>query len=295
MIEQPDVVQAGIGAGTLLGVLAALNAAGTLCLVRCRNALLGVFIDSDQDDDSGIAGAALLGAFLVRRAAEEREKKSLVPCPECGIPNLPVALQCSRCGEPSPAPKKLSPIGMATSSDPVTSRAEHRQHLLQWKRCPACGTSLKKKGFTQECPQCSRSVFLNEREARDYLAKVEAKMPRVALVSGAIGFVPILRLIAGVLYYRWSLIPGLRRYLTRTETFAGRWTIRGINFTILWFQPVPLLGALTLPAMCLTNFTYYRRLFLRHLATLERTERGPAKAPALPRQDFEMTENAGET
>ena len=302
MVENPSVSQAGLlvglqssfGGGLLSVVLAGINAAGTLFLVRTRNTLLGILVESDQDDDSGLAGMtswmtdiyvvggiilfvfapvvaflltgfALAAATWVQQEAERREQKVRVPCSACGHKNLTVALKCAKCGSALPEPKKLSFLGTATTSGAVSNLEQHRQSLLQWKRCPDCGAALPKKEFYQDCSSCGLQTFRDVNEAEKYLSRIEGKISQVLLISGALGLVPVLGLVAGVLYYRWSLIPNLRRYLTRTESLGGRWVVRGINFIILWFQPIPLLGALALPAMCLTNYKFYRSRFKAHL------------------------------
>ena len=74
---------------------------------------------------------------------------------------------------------------------------------------------------------------------------------------------PLLGLIPGIVYYRLSLLGGLRRYLPTGASIVTRWTVRLLNLVLIALQWIPFVGAAMLPLLCITNFALYRRALRR--------------------------------
>jgi hypothetical protein len=105
--------------------------------------------------------------------------------------------------------------------------------------------------------------FADNASLEGYLQTLRASLPKTLMVLFLLGFVPVLGLVPGILYYRLSLISSLRCYLPRTANFFSRWVVRLVNLLLICLQWIPLLGAVTLPLMCLTNFTVYQAALRR--------------------------------
>ena len=140
---------------------------------------------------------------------------------------------------------------------------EHRQNLVARKRCGTCGERFPERRIDQECTTCGSAPFSSGADLDRYLARLQASLPKTLAVLLVLSFVPLLGLIPGVIYYRCSLIASLRCYLPRSSSILMRWTVRVINLVLILLQPVPLLGMITLPLMCLTNFLVYRSALQR--------------------------------
>ena len=95
-----------------------------------------------------------------------------------------------------------------------------------------------------------------------------------AAVLFALGFIPVVGLIPGIIHYRLVLVAPYRRYLPRRTTLLLRWGVRLVSLGLIAFQWVPVIGGLSIPAMALLNHTVYRNRFL------ELTHRTQHPAPA---------------
>ena len=94
------------------------------------------------------------------------------------------------------------------------------------------------------------------------------KLPRTLLISAAFGVIPVIGLIPGVIYYRLSLIASLRYYVPRSASMLSRWFARIVTFLMICLQPVPGVGAVTLPLMCLVNYWVYSATLRRQSGRL---------------------------
>lgn len=129
--------------------------------------------------------------------------------------------------------------------------------------------------MSQPCRACRRPAFLSAAEAEAYLEGLQGKLGKTLLVLTVCSFFPLIGLIPGILYYRITLISSLRSYLPLSVSFFSRWIVRVINLVLLCLQPIPGIGMLALPAMCLTSFYFYRMLLKRQIA-------GQLAPPPLP-------------
>ena len=278
------VYQAGFGFDM---VWAAVVGSGVWIFAKVRGALVGFFLESDEDDDLGIrklvswaedawvgmgtfllvllpilalvvSGLTLLVLFLVQRHLKAREEKQKVACAQCGQPNYPAALECFSCRHPTAAPVKLGFFGQP-SRLPVTNADEHRLELLSRKRCYVCAARLRQKSVRQNCTACGSKVFESMEWVDSYLTHVKSKLPKTLLVSLGLSLVPLVGLVPGIIYYRLSLISNLKGYIPRSTGCMLRWVVRLVNMLLLALQWVPILGAVTLPLMCLVNYFIYLR------------------------------------
>ena len=267
---------------------AVLVGAGTWFCAAMRGTIHQFLITVDPDDDLGlqgllswledgigfagvffvvlvpvlslvVLGMTVLGLWLTRTYLEKREQKSKVPCEGCGEPFAPCGPRCPSCGHERSLVRSVGTLGVVRETL-ATDPAKHVQELRAQKRCPNCGERLSERRLDQSCSACHTAPFADRRELDAYLAEIRAQLPKVLLWLLAIGLVPLIGLVVGVVYYRLSIIASLRCYIPRGTGILARWGVRLINLVILCFQPVPILGMFTLPLMCLTNYVVYRSL-----------------------------------
>lgn len=209
-----------------------------------------------------VAGLTLAILLLIRRWLAHREDRWRIECGGCGGMILPCALRCPECGTPVREPREVGLLGTIRST-PVLDLDRHRLALRAVKRCHECGERLPERSVAQRCAHCGTPAFASPAALDQYLAHLDGTLPRVLGILALLGSVPVLGLVPGIIYYRTTLIASLRCYLPRGARFQGRWLARIANVILICFQPVPVLGALVLPAMALTNYWIYRRSLLR--------------------------------
>ena len=213
----------------------------------------------------------LVSLWVIRRTLEAMEEKGKVPCERCATPFPKCGPHCPQCNQPR---AQVFAVGLLGSIKKTLAPdlAEHGRRLLARKRCSTCGERLRERKLRQVCSACHTAPFADQAAVARYLAEIKRQLPMVLGVLFLIGFVPLLGLVVGIIYYRVSIVSSLRCYLPRTTGVMARWGVRVINIVILCFQPVPILGAVTLPLMCLTNYWVYSSLLQRQsLRTLSQT------------------------
>jgi hypothetical protein len=276
---------------TFAHLWALLVGAATWALASLRRSIYRLLREVDEDDDLGVqgllswledgigflgvlfavilpslalavAGLTVAALWFIRRWLAHREDRWRVECAGCGASILPCALSCPECRAPVADPRQVGLLGTIRST-PVHDLDGHRLDLRAVKRCHDCGERLPERSLDQSCRVCGTPAFASQSALDDYLAHLERGLPRTLLVLLALGSVPVLGLVPGIIYYRTTLISALRCYLPRTARFTGRWTARIVNLVLICLQPVPILGAFVLPAMALTNYWIYRRSLRR--------------------------------
>jgi hypothetical protein len=254
-----------------------------------RAGALSIFTDADEDDDIGVQGLfswaedvwAFMGPVLLlvfpiimliligivagvlvlmRRRAEKKEERSKTPCANCGELIYGAAVRCFACKTPIDSPRGVSLLGLSLD-EPTPDPADHPYKLVQKKRCPVCATRFEKRAVHQACEACGHELFADPAFADAYLARLDARLPLVLLVSIGFSLIPVLGLIPGVIYYRMTLIGPMRRYIPRTRAILLRWLVRLAIFLLIMFQWVPGAGGLVVPIMALLNYTVYRSAF----------------------------------
>jgi len=278
-----SIQRAGFGLENLFSVLVA---GLVYAMSGLRRAVFGLLAEVDDDDDIGLqsvlnwvensstvlgllflvifpvvalvlSALAVLGLWLARRRAEHREQRSKIPCTQCATPVFPHATKCHSCGTPLVAPRGVSVFG-TPRSEPAPDLARHRFDLTARKRCPVCATRLKKRAVRQPCPTCQTVTFASRAEFESYLDAIQERLPKTLLVCLGLSAIPVVGVIPGVVYYRLAIVSGLRGYVPPLRGCLARVMIRVIHFGIIAFQPIPLLGALIVPLMCLSTYLIYR-------------------------------------
>lgn len=265
---------------------------GTWFLARLRKGIYLFLMEVDEDDDLGlqkllswmedglgfvgvlfvmllpavalaVTGLTLLTLYLIQKHLERREEKRKVPCEDCGTPNPLCGAFCARCGKERSVIRQVGFLGTIKEEAPVRDPDLHRSRLQACKRCRRCGERLRGKSLDQGCQACGTLPFEDGRDLEAYIGRLRGELPRTLLLLLVMGAVPVVGLVAGVIYYRLTLISGLRHYVPRSSRFLGRWMMRIVGALLVCLQPIPLVGAFSLPAMCLLNFLLYRRLLRR--------------------------------
>jgi hypothetical protein len=87
-------------------------------------------------------------------------------------------------------------------------------------------------------------------------------LPIVLAVCFLLGLIPLLGMILGVVYYRTALVLPFAEYLSAKSRFLLRWSLRILFLLLIFFQIIPVLGALAVPLLALVNFLAYRGSFI---------------------------------
>jgi hypothetical protein len=275
------------------GVWSVMTAVGTWFVSGFRKVFIEPFTDADEDDDLGIQGVfswgedifavtgvalaviiplvviilsllTFLGLYIVQKVMERRIEQSKIACVHCQHSIFPSATICHKCKKANPRPVQTGYFGQPLDKLAV-NHAMQRFQLVTRKLCPSCATRLKEKAVQQTCPTCATKTFKSREAVEEYLAVMQKKLPGTMVISGLFGLIPVVGLVPGIIYYRLSLISGVRRYVPRKVGCLTRWGVRLLNLILLLLQPVPLLGALTLPLMCFLNFHIYKTVLQREV------------------------------
>lgn len=265
-------------------------------LSALRKAVVGFLFEIDDHDDLGVAtlisriettwtaaallflvvfpivalllsGLTALALWWLRRRAERAEEAAKIPCSRCAAKIHPSAVACQACGQEQAAPRAVGVFGQP-KAQPAANRELHRFELIARKRCPVCATRLKQRAVRQSCPGCQRVTMSNQQEFESYLSALGQRLPKTLLICLLLGAIPVVGVIPGVAYYRLTVIAGLRGYIPPLRGCFAKWIVRVVNWGMIALQPIPGLGALVLPLMCLTNYWIYRRA-LRGRAEVE--------------------------
>ena len=288
--------------------LAGLVAIGAWGVAVARSAALAPFAEADEDDAAGVQHAlawaedlwALCGPVLLllfplvmlavvaavtgllvrlRRRRQAAEDARRLPCVSCGEPVYACALACPACRTPVASPRSVGFLGTGTDR-PIADPARHALELASKKRCPTCAARLAGRSVDPRCDACGRRPFADGSFADDYLGHVARRVPGVLVVCGALSLIPVVGLVAGVVYYRLALVAPFRRYLPRGRAFGTRLGLRVLFVLLAAFQVVPLLGGAVVPIMAMANYAAYRRAWLGARSREGRPDASPAVALA---------------
>jgi hypothetical protein len=280
-------------AGLFDTVIAVVIGVLTFQFAALRSLFYGMLANGDEDDDLGVRwllswfediwatvgmfiliiypvvmvlllGLAISALKLLHAHVAAREEKTKTPCARCGVPNYPCAMACVSCHAATAAPCAVGVFGQSRPGHPADP-APHPFRLAEKKRCPVCATRLREREVLQTCPGCGHRTFADRAFADGYAARVSARLPVVLAVSALLSLIPVLGLIPGILYYRFTLVGPFRRYLPLSRQFLLKWGLRLFFFVLIAVQWVPAVGGITVPAMALTSFLVYRGAFIRRL------------------------------
>lgn len=276
-------------AGMMTPVFATLAAGGTYAVARARNEVHRVLHDADSDNATGIHGiiawgedlyaafgmvlvvlfpilvAGLIGlsiggVFLLQRRAHAREEAGRVACAACSALMYRSAVRCPSCKAVNPSVCAINWLGVATNEPGDVARQPVA--LLCKRRCPVCASRLAGRTPRQTCTACGASAFCDAAAVSEYDAAIVSRLVPTLGLCALLGLVPVLGLVAGVLYYRINLVSPYRAYIPAGRSILLRWGLRLLFFVLIIFQIVPVVGAITVPLMAFLNYTVYRKAFL---------------------------------
>ncbi len=198
--------------------------------------------------------------FMIRRRIEVAEEQRKIACAHCGQLVYPCATACQACNTPLPSPCSVGFLGGSLpgiDDDP----ALHAYRLVEKRRCPVCAARLTVRQPFAPCPACGTRPFAKPGFADAYMNHVAARLPLALLVCFMLGLIPLLGLIIGIVYYRIVLVLPFAQYLSLKSRFLLRWSLRLLLLVLIFFQIIPVLGALAVPLLALLNFLAYRASF----------------------------------
>ncbi len=260
----------------------------TFFLTITRNGVVGIIGEADEDDSLGMrkfiswceeiwatfgvwvllaipAAVLLLNGivfgvlFLIRKRHEGKMEAARVECPKCQTRIHCFATACHSCDTPNENPVALGFLGgmlETRESDPIAQKVR----LMELKRSPKSGEKVKGRGADIVCKEDGVAVFGEKEVNERYFKTVDGRLPKVLIVSAVLGFVPILGLIAGVIYYRLQLVAPYRRYLPWSKGFLTKWLVRLVLLGLAALQIVGF-GIFAVPLMALINHWMYRGAF----------------------------------
>lgn len=279
-------------AGLFETIPAALSGGVTLVLTTIRNGMVEIVSEADDDDTLGVRrfivwceelwatfgvwillaipaaviaiNALVFGVlWLIRKRHERKMEEARIACPQCGTRIHCFATSCISCDTENREPVALGALGgMLESREPDLLAQKVR--LLELKRSPKSGEKAKGRGVDLVCKDDGVVLFGDEALTRTYLDTVDSRMPKVLIISAILGIVPILGLIAGVIYYRFQLVAPYRRYLPWKAGFLTKWLVRLILLLLATLQVFGG-GIIALPLMAFINHWMYRSAFRSQL------------------------------
>jgi hypothetical protein len=230
-----------------------------------------------------LAGLTIATLFFIRKYFEHRERRMYVPCTNCATSTHPSAPFCPACNLAREEVRQVGLFGQARDAL-VSEPTAHRLQLMARKRCPCCASRLREKAIQQACASCGTITFGDISEANSFIRALDTRLTRTTIITFVLGMIPLIGLVPAIIYYRLSLIASLRGYIPRSTGCFTRWGVRIINLCLIGLQPIPVLGALVLPLMCLVNYGVYRQVVKQGMtSTLGRTF-PPIAAPTAPGQ-----------
>ncbi|GAC1469189.1 MAG: hypothetical protein NVSMB9_12720 [Isosphaeraceae bacterium] len=307
-----DLLKTGMAILTYLGVLGATERAavgqviehaslfdylpilavgsGVYLASKARGAVVGTFVEADEDDDLGfqgllrwvedawgtlgpvalivfplltlaVFGLAVVILIWIERKVEALGERTKVPCVHCGKSIHASAPACPSCHEPTNEPRDIGLLGESKAR--AADIASLPYELTSVKRCPVCATRFGSRTVKQTCEACGHRLMDDPGFARSYIAFIDRRVPLVCVVCFVLGLVPILGVIPGVIYYRLAIVAPFRRYIPPGRGFLLRWGVRLVVVILVAFQWLPVAGGLVMPSMALIQYAAYRRAFTK--------------------------------
>jgi len=210
------------------------------------------------------AAAALVAMFMVwtlKQSLTVIESRQKIACHQCDAQVPACAPHCGYCGVSRSDPSAVGWMGWIQSESASDSK-EHRYKLLEGHRCFHCGVRLAEHGVLSSCKQCQTPVFATEADLTTYLDRVQRRLGRTLIVCGFWSLVPVFGMVPGLIYYKLSLVYGLKAYTPQSRNFLVRLLRRLFVLFLLLFQWVPGLGLFSLPLICLLDYRMSRKALL---------------------------------
>jgi len=238
-----------------------LGLQGLMAWLEDTFSFVGIFVAIIMPVVTAVAAlAAIVVGWSVKASAKAFESRQRTACADCGEDVPECAPHCAHCGVSRAEPSAVGWMGLIQSAA-ATDPEEHRSKLREGHRCHHCGERLSGRGVLQTCGQCQTPAFATRADLTRYLDRAQGRLPRTLLVCGLWSLVPVIGLFPGILYYKFSLVYGLKAYTSRSKNLAVR-ILRRLVVVVLLFQWVPGLGAFFLPLVCLVDYRLSRKALL---------------------------------
>lgn len=187
-----------------------------------------------------LAGFALLR--LVQHGIERADDARRLPCGACRHPCLPDAAACASCGA------ALAPRGNGTGlpwPDRIVAPASREAELLGRGRCPSCAERRDSASLLAMTPHaCGWPRAAGDAAwPGDLLASVRARIAPLALMSAALGLLPIAGSAAALVLCRARIAAPLRRHLGTGRRLRTQWIVRLASVPLLLGSGIPLVSA----------------------------------------------------
>lgn len=198
--------------------------------------------------------------YLFQKKVERNQEKHKRPCLNCQQLVLPFAVACGNCHTHQKQVHTINFLGVR-SEKTVLDIEDHRLRLLRHKRCPECASRLPNQAYKQACPTCgiTTSVLVAPKK---YLRELDKRFLITLLVATALGFVPVVGIVAATIFADFYLISPLRRYVPTSQVFLAKVLIR-LFFILIIFSGA-ILGFLAAPLYCLVRYFGLRSFFLKN-------------------------------
>ncbi|NBC17721.1 MAG: DUF4126 family protein, partial [Bacteroidetes bacterium] len=236
MLFDAFMQQAGLAETAAVGLVAL----GIYYGASRRNRILAALSEGDMDDATGLqgffswmedlwvlVGVPLLILFpifvllllaiswgviiLVARRVHQHEEQKRIPCDTCGTLIYPCATTCPACDAPVPAPVTIGVFGQS-KAQPARDREQHRLRLIEKGRCPECAARFSGRSPRPTCGTCGHTALADAADVDRYVQHVSRRVPVVCGVGLMLSLVPAFGLVAGIIYYRVTLVSPYRRY-----------------------------------------------------------------------------------
>lgn len=203
------------------------------------------------------AGLALLIIVGLRLWVKRTELKHSLACDSCQHINHLSALHCGKCDKQFNAPLAVGFMGLSKKDSTVDDVKKHQFDLLRYKRCPHCAAAHSEKKIDIDCAVCNKPFFENAEQVKEYLKNIRARLGKTLVVTSIFGFLPIVGLIPGIIFYRLYLVAGLRNYVSNASNFFIRLLLRILFIFLIIYQLTPVIGFAAIPLMALANYILY--------------------------------------
>ncbi|MSR57878.1 MAG: DUF4126 domain-containing protein [Planctomycetaceae bacterium] len=227
-----------------------------------------------------LSGLIFLSLYLVRKHLERMDDAAKVACPGCASRIYPSAVICHDCKRTVQRPCAVGFFSQMKPTVPA-NMAVHCFQLIERSRCPACASRLQSD---QDCPACGLRLCDDRNLIDAYIQFIDRRRRTVLPVCFALSLLPVLGAVPAIVYYRLALVAPYQRHIPRGRRIVTRWTLRLINFGLLAFQWIPVLGGFMLPLMAMTSHWAYRSAFQSRFEGDRTNRMVPARAETTRRK-----------
>ena len=239
-----------------------LGLQGLVAWLEDAMSFVGVFVAFIMPAITAAAAAiAVVMLWTLKQSLAVIESRQQIACHQCNTRIPACAPHCGHCGVLRPEPSAVGWIGWIQSA-PASDPQEHRFELLEGNRCHHCGIRFTERSVLHDCTLCQTPVFRTASDLTTYLKRVDKRLGKTLLICGLWSFIPVLGMVPGLIYYRLSLVYGLKAYTPPSRNFLVRVARRFFVLLLLLFQWIPGLGMLSLPLICFLDYRMSQRALL---------------------------------